>query len=137
MFHKKQQGFSIVSAIFILIVLSLLSAFMVNIAGVQRATGLLALNGSRVFYAAKGGAEWGIYNAMSINPQSDFSNSFNIVAGDGFTSNVTVNGTYTVTTEGATTIDIYTISSTASYGTTGTLDYASRQIMTSVSTTPP
>lgn len=137
MHHKKQQGFSIVSAVFILIVLSLLSAFMVNIAGVQRATGTLALNGARVFYAAKSGIEWGSYNAMSINPKTNFNQTFNITAGDGFNSNVSVSGIYTSTTESGTTIDIYTITSTASFGSSGTLDYVSRQIIATVSTTPP
>ena len=48
---RKQKGFSIVMAIFILVVLGLLGSYMVRLSGVQQATSSYALQGAKAFAA--------------------------------------------------------------------------------------
>jgi len=62
---NKQKGFSIIMAIFILIVLSLLGSYMVKLSGVQHATAVSAIQGARAYYAARAGAEWGIAQLLN------------------------------------------------------------------------
>ncbi len=57
---KHQQGFSIVTAIFILVVLGLLAGYMVKLSGVQTSTFNAVLQGARAYQAAKAGIEWSI-----------------------------------------------------------------------------
>jgi len=62
---NKQKGFSIIMAIFILIVLSLLGSYMVKLSGVQHATAVSAIQGARAYYAARAGIEWGIAQLLN------------------------------------------------------------------------
>lgn len=55
---KRQQGFSIVMAIFVLVVLGLLGGYMVRLSGVQIGTSIYALQGARAYQAARAGLEW-------------------------------------------------------------------------------
>ena len=57
---KQQAGFSIVMAIFILVVLGLLSGYMVKLSGVQHATSTYAIQGARAYQAARAGIDWAI-----------------------------------------------------------------------------
>jgi MSHA biogenesis protein MshP len=57
---KRAQGFAIVSAIFILVTLAALGAFIVTVATTQHAGNTLDLNGARAYYAARAGIEWGV-----------------------------------------------------------------------------
>jgi MSHA biogenesis protein MshP len=60
-----QQGFSLVSALFLLVVLGALGAYMVGISGTQHFTTLHALQGVRAYHAARSGVEWGIGDAIN------------------------------------------------------------------------
>lgn len=55
-----QQGFAIVSAIFILVVLAALGAFAVSVSSTQHLTFAQDLQGARAYQAAQAGMEWGI-----------------------------------------------------------------------------
>jgi MSHA biogenesis protein MshP len=59
------QGFAIVSAIFILVVLAALGAFVLNISTNQQIGSLLDVQGVRAYQAAKAGVEWGLYKVQS------------------------------------------------------------------------
>lgn len=59
------NGFSLISALFLLVVLSALGAYMVNISGTQHFTTLHALQGARAYHAARSGTEWGIAEAIN------------------------------------------------------------------------
>lgn len=61
---RKQGGFSIVTAIFVIVVLALVGTYMVTLSGTQQATNTLALQGVRGYYAARAGVEWGIHQAF-------------------------------------------------------------------------
>lgn len=61
---RLQKGVSIVTAIFLLVVLGGLGAIMVNFFAVQQQTSALDVLGSRAYRAARAGIEWGAYNVF-------------------------------------------------------------------------
>lgn len=62
---KLLRGFAIVSAIFILVVLAALGAFIVNVSTNQQTGSALDVQGVRAYQAARTGIEWGIYSVQS------------------------------------------------------------------------
>lgn len=76
---KTQRGFSIVMAIFMLVVLGLLGGYMVRMAGVQLSTFNQTLLSARAYQAAHAGIEWGIArisnggNCADVNAQTAMS----------------------------------------------------------------
>lgn len=67
MFRKRQRGFAIVSAIFILVVLAALGGFIATVATTQHIGSALDLTGARVYQAARAGTEWGLYQAVNAS----------------------------------------------------------------------
>lgn len=64
---NNQKGFTLVQAVFILVVLSLIGVAMVRLSGVQSSTSVLALQGARAYQAARSGLEWGAARARAGN----------------------------------------------------------------------
>lgn len=64
---KRLQGFAIVSAIFILVVLATLGAFILNISSGQQIGSALDLQGVRAYHAARAGIEWGLYRQLQAS----------------------------------------------------------------------
>lgn len=58
------RGFSLITAIFLLVVLAALGAFMVIFTGLQQNTVQADVLGVRAYYAARAGVEWGLYRAL-------------------------------------------------------------------------
>ena len=56
---ERQAGFSIVAAIFLLVVLALLGVFIASVTGMQQSSGQLDLTGVRAYQSARAGMEWG------------------------------------------------------------------------------
>ena len=104
------QGFAIITAIFILVVLAVLGAFMVNVSTNQHMGSALDVQGVRVYQTARAGLEWGLYRQL-INGSCAASSSFTPAAStlSGFT--VTVTCVATPGSSGAPTV--YTITSIA------------------------
>jgi MSHA biogenesis protein MshP len=67
---KRLRGFAIVSAIFILVVLAALGAFIVTVFGNQQAGSALDVLGVRAYQAARAGIEWGLYKQLQTVPAS-------------------------------------------------------------------
>jgi MSHA biogenesis protein MshP len=61
----RQHGFSLVSAIFLMVVLVILGTTMVTISSVQQTTAAQLLQVARANYAARAGAEWAAAQAGS------------------------------------------------------------------------
>ena len=59
------RGFAIVSAIFILVVLAALGAFILNVSTNQQIGSALDVQGVRAYQAARAGIEWGLYQVQS------------------------------------------------------------------------
>lgn len=60
-FAGRQRGVSLVAAIFLLLLLAGLAAFMANILSVTHINLAADIGGSRAYQAARAGAEWGMY----------------------------------------------------------------------------
>ena len=56
--RRQHAGFAIVSAIFLLVALALLGAYMVSFSNTQHITSAQDVQGSRAYWAAKGGLQW-------------------------------------------------------------------------------
>jgi len=61
---QKVRGFSIVTAIFLLVILAGLGAFMVVFTGLQQNTLTADVVGVRAYYAARSGINWALYRAL-------------------------------------------------------------------------
>jgi MSHA biogenesis protein MshP len=134
---RVQGGFSLISALFLLVVLSALGAYMVNISGTQHFTTLHALQGARAYHAARSGAEWGIAAAIGGGACVD-SPAPGLAGGDlnGFQVNVTCTSTSHL--EAGSTYNVYEITAfaqtnTPAYGQPG---YAARRITVTVTDAP-
>jgi len=62
-----QRGFSIVTAIFLILVLGLLSVFIVSVVGIQQSSQALDMQGVRAYQAARAGIEWGAFQVLDPN----------------------------------------------------------------------
>lgn len=144
--HKIQNGFSLVSAIFLLVIIAGLGLFAVTVATTQHQTSALDVAGARAFQAARAGVEWGVF-ALLRTPAGVFNTA--CTAGStsqaialsaptlaGFTVNVQC--TAVSNNEGDRTIAtgnpvwVYTITSTAQQGTPATPDYVERQMTVTI-----
>ena len=63
--QRAQQGFAAMAAIFLVVILAALGAFMVTFSNTQQLTSAQDLQGSRAYWAARAGLEWGI---ASVGP---------------------------------------------------------------------
>lgn len=61
---NKTRGFALVTAIFLLVVLAALGAFIVNISSTLSTTSAQDLRGSRAYHAAQAGLEWGMLQVL-------------------------------------------------------------------------
>ncbi len=57
--ERRCAGFAIVSALFIIVALAALGAFIAVVSGGQQIGSVYDLNGARAYYAARSGGEWG------------------------------------------------------------------------------
>ncbi len=132
-----QAGFTLVTALFLLVVVALLSVYMINFSAVQHTTVVYGLQGARAMQAARTGLEWGIYQAFDTNACPS-STPFTTNAGgqiDNFT--IQLNCVRTTHIEATTTVITYQLTAQASIGTFGSLDYVFRSLQATVSNQPP
>jgi len=64
---ERQTGFSIIAAIFLLVVLALLAAFIASVTGMQQSSGQLDVLGVRAYQSARAGMEWGAWQVLDPN----------------------------------------------------------------------
>ena len=120
---KRQTGFAAVAAIFLVVVLAAMGAFMVSISNSQQISSAQDLQGMRAYWAAQGGLEWGVAtaNAALACPTSPTALSL-----DGFSVSVTC--TSSAFTEGGKTVTLFRLSSVANSGTPGSVTYVERSV---------
>ncbi len=131
--ERRESGFGLISAIFLLVVLSAAASFMLNLGGAQRTTVNLAMQGAHALHAARSGVEWGIYQLATVSPVCFADTSLNLAEGglNGFTVNVTCASSDH--TEATTTARVYQIDAIAEQGAYGSQDYARRRLRVTVS----
>lgn len=129
--RSTQRGFAIVTAIFLVVVLAALGAFMLTFSTVQHITSAQDVQGTRAYQGARTGIEWGAYQVL-IN--SSCPSPTSLTAGGtqaGFTITVQCNS-FPATTEGGNMVAMYQITSTASQGTLGSASYVERQLLATI-----
>jgi MSHA biogenesis protein MshP len=133
---KQQNGFGIVAAIFILVVLATLAVYIVNISGsVHSATSMTQLS-TRAYYAARSGVEYGVYNATHPSGAGCSASSNFTLTNGGIPFQVAVSCSATAVVEGANSYSIYDIQSTSKYGASTDFDYVTRTVSISVTDAP-
>ena len=137
----KQQGFGIVAALFIVVVLATLAGYLVNISGSMHSASSMTQLSTRAYYAARSGLEWGLYQAISKNPAGKASScaassTFPIQSG-GFSFSTTVSCTTAAApSESGNGYSIFTIRSTSTLGNATDFDYVARTVFVSVTNAP-
>jgi MSHA biogenesis protein MshP len=66
--RSRARGVSLLSAVFLLVVLASLSAAIVGVFGVQQSVAVLDIMGVRADQAARSGLEWGLYRQLRVQP---------------------------------------------------------------------
>jgi MSHA biogenesis protein MshP len=131
---KQQHGFALISAVFLVVVLALLGAMIVSLSTTQHVSSARDLLGSRAYFAARAGIEWGSYQVLQSGGCAA-SSTLPALTGSatGFTVIVdcTASGPFD---EAGSSVRVYRITSTASTGTLGALDHAERQLQAVIST---
>jgi len=133
--HALQRGFALASAIFLLVVLAALGAFMIHFSTVQHATSAQDMNGSKAYQAARAGMEWGVYQVLR-NPAFACGGNTTLAPLAGALSGFAVNVqcTFVQATEGQlpNNVNLYRISSRASLGASGSPNYVERELQAQV-----
>jgi MSHA biogenesis protein MshP len=131
-FKDNQKGFSIVMAIFILVVLGLLGSYMVRMSGVQQATSSYALQGARAYQAAKAGLGWAVAKISAGGSCTDVNTQATLTLSGltGFT--VSLGCTSASYQEGSDTPVIFQLNAHSEYGAYGSADYVSRELEVSI-----
>ena len=149
MCHKLSQGFALVTAIFLLVVLSALGAYLLSIASIQHTSASLDVMGARAYQAARAGIEWGAFQVLQNSGGTFATNcaagptsvdmTFAPAALTGLTTTVTCSAS--ALQESGNTVTMYQIISTAcSIPTAGACpnanpgsgDYVERQLQATV-----
>ena len=151
-------GFALVSAIFLLLLMAALGAFMVTFTSTQHASSALDMEGSRAYWAARAGLDWGLYQVLDplnstvvppwLNPPTNtvinptwpnmpacFSSPSTPLF-DGMLAGfaVSVTGVSSDYAEGVKSVRVYQLRATASKGgAPGNAHYVERQVAVTVS----
>ncbi len=134
-----QRGFSLVTAIFLLVVLASLGAVMMTFFTAQQQSSALDVMGARAYQASRAGMEWGAYQVLQNSgvgfaiacrpgPVSSPVALMNTLAG----FNVNVLCSSAAASEAGATVTIYQITSTATRGAVATPDYVERQMSVTI-----
>jgi len=134
--RARQKGFSLITALFLLVVFTALGAYMLSISGTQHSTVVLGLQGARAYQAARSGIEWGITAATAAGG-CPATATFSLGGGlAGF--DATVSCTSSSHTEKGVTFNVYVIQATGKTTTPafGNPGYASRSITATITDAP-
>ena len=145
--RRHARGFSLVTGIFLIVILAALGAFMVTFTGLQQTTVQADVLGVRAYYAARAGIDWGMYQALDPDNATPPAPpafaacpvaTINTLAGSLSPFTVEVTCTSTDSTEANRTIRVYQITATACNqtpcpaATTPAAGYVSRQVVVTV-----
>lgn len=125
--RRIQSGFAAVAAIFLVVGLAALGAFMVSLSNTQQITAAQDVVGVRAYWAARAGLEWGVASAQAASacPASPTT-----LAVDAFSVNVQCRST--AYAEAGSTVTLFELTARASTGSPGTLGYVERSVSASL-----
>jgi MSHA biogenesis protein MshP len=125
-----QRGFSLVSAVFLLVVLAGLGAFAVRLNTLQQQTVTGGLRAAQALQAARTGVSWAAYRAVATGACAGGTLTLAEGAAAGF--RVTVQCTERTHLEGASTVRVFVFDVRAEAGAYGGPDYVSRRLQTKI-----
>jgi len=125
-----QRGFSLISAIFLLVVLAALGVYAVRINTLQQQTVTAGLRAAQAFQAARTGVSWGAYRALDTD--ACVSGTLNLTEGATAGFRVTVQCSESSHVEGTSTVHVYVFDVRAEAGAYGGPDYVSRRLQTKI-----
>lgn len=135
-----QHGFSLVSAIFILVVLASLAAALLTVISLQHAAAGLDVQGVRADQAARAGAAWGMYRVLDPDaaPSAPLPGCWvgaaTVTLGGSLSAfTVTATCAQAATTELDHEVRVYAILATATFGTPRQPGFVSREVSMTVS----
>jgi MSHA biogenesis protein MshP len=126
---RTHEGFAAISAVFLLVVLAALGAFILTFSNTQQLNSAQDVQGSRAYWAARAGLAWGVGSVAASSaacpvPPAPFTV-------DGFT--LTVNCARQTYNESGNTVVVFTFVSTATLGAgVGNIGYVERSLSASV-----
>jgi len=130
------RGFTLITAVFLIVVLTALAAFMITITTTQRQTSTLSVLGSRAFFASQSGMERAIHSVLSGGTCFGSPLIFNLTGGATNGFQVVLSCQERPVSEGPDNFRVYALQSVASRGTVGTPDFVSRTINATVTDAP-
>lgn len=140
---RRQAGFSLVAAIFLIVVLAALGTFAVQVAMTQQQGANLELLEARAQAAAAAGIEYGAYMALKPSPVCTGSRTLRLTQGAlaGYGVKVTCAATthqiYSGAPPTAQNRQAYALAATATFGTYGKPDYVARTVTRNVTNASP
>lgn len=134
---RAAAGFVLPTAIFLLVILAALAAYMVSLSRTSHISSALDIQGVRAHQAARAGIEWATWQV--VDPQGlqptpapcPASPSTVGLTGALAAFTVSVTCVRTLATDGADTVAVYQVTSTATSGVAGSVDFVSRQVQAS------
>ncbi len=131
---RLSHGFSLISAIFLLVVIAALGTFAVTLSTSQQQSAALDVMGARAYQAARAGIEWAAFGVSQTASGVQWTGcasppSFGVLGGTLAPFTVAVTCTSASYTEGTTPIWIYNVTATAkTVGNPGDIGYVERVI---------
>ncbi len=132
--RKLHQGFSLVSAIFLLVVIAALGTFAVTLSTSQQQSAALDVMGARAYQAARAGIEWAAFGVSQTAAGVQWTGcvpttNMGTLGGTLAPFTVAVTCTSASYTEGTTPVWIYNVTATAkTAGNPGDIGYVERVI---------
>ncbi len=129
------RGFLLPAAIFLLVILAALGAYALNISSIQQATSRQDIQGSQAYQAARAGLELAIFQVLAPGT----ANLVNCPAPaniniESYVVAITCTQSVDYFEQGTDrTIRVFEITSTASSGVAGTIEYSERRLQATVS----
>jgi MSHA biogenesis protein MshP len=125
----RQSGFAAIAAMFLLVVLAAMGAFMVTFSNTQQLSSAQDIQGTRAFWAARAGLDWA-FSAITLD-SSACPTPVPTTVDTGATFSLTITCTLRSYAEAGNTVKIFSIDSLAKTGTVGALGYVERSVSAS------
>lgn len=132
--RSPQRGFAAVAAIFLVVVLAALGGYMVSFSNTQQLTGAQDVQGSRAYWAARAGLEWGVAAVMAAQTPGSTSTECPTTP-----TSLTVQGmsvvvacTATSYTEGGSAVRVLSFNAIASAGAAASPGFVERSVSASL-----
>lgn len=124
--RSHQRGFAAITAVFLVVVLAALGGFMLTFSNTQQLTSAQDIQGSRAYWAARAGLEWGIASTAAACPASPTTLTI-----DAFS--VVITCSLQAYAEAGATVNIFMLNSVASSaGTVGGLGFIERSVSAAI-----